>query len=189
MFFIIYLTFEPLLTFLRIIILQRLESNKFVFSNNLNVLLMDLYAQHERLDDALAILNAIYASTPDFNLTASKLFRLATSLLKGDRTEDMFKILERLNIASDEKQENVRYDIFSSRLLDVAVTKGDVELTSKLFEIFEKSGLKITGLVASSLVKVHVVRYGTSVVLLVNYSSLFHDSLFFFLLGKTSKLL
>ena len=136
-----------------------MESNKFVFSKNLKVLLMDLYVRNERVDDALVIFNEIYEGPPDFILTSPKVLSLATSLLKCNRTEEAFKVLERLNISTDKKQENGRSDSFSWRLMDVAASKGDVDLTSKLFEVVLQSGMKITGMVASALVKVHIVKY------------------------------
>ena len=124
---------------------------------------MDLYVRQDHLDEALAIFKAIYAETPDFVLTSIKTFSLATSLLKSNRTEDAFMVLEHLNKESDGKQENVRMDIFAWRLIDVAANRGDVELTTKLFDVVQKAGFKITGLLAGPLVKVHTIRYIISI--------------------------
>lgn len=136
-----------------------LESRNFVFSEGLNIVLMDLYAHHGRFDDAFGIFTALYSKNPDIVVTPIKLFNLATSLLKGDRVDDAFKILQRLKPSSETSEQNLRsLEMSGWRLMNVAASKGDVELTRKLFEIIEKSGLKITGMIAGPLIKVHLSR-------------------------------
>lgn len=120
---------------------------------------MDLYAHHERFDDAFAIFKALYSKNPDIVVTPVKLIGLASTLLKGDRTDDALNVLQRLVPSPETNEPNLRnLEMAAWRLVNVSASKGDLELTRKLFEIIEKTGLKITGLLAGPLIKVHLSR-------------------------------
>lgn len=126
----------------------------------MNIVLMDLYAHHERFDDALKIFEGLYSNNPDIFVTQSKLIGLATSLLKGERAEDAFRVLKHLKAPTEKTEQTANaVEMASWRMLNVAALKGDVELTSKLFEILEKSEVKITSMISGPLVKVHLTRY------------------------------
>ena len=143
---------------------------------------MDLYAHHERFDDALKIFEGLYSNNPEVVVTPIKLIGLATSLLKGDRTEDALKVLQHLKPSAEKTEQMTNaLDMCSWRMLNVTALKGDVELTRKLFEILEKSEIKITNMVLGPLIKVHLAKYD---ILICGYSKQFYYS-FIFIKGAT----
>lgn len=131
-----------------------------MFTDGLNIQLMDLYAHHERFDEALAIFKKLYANNPELVVTPFKLISLATSLLKGDHIEDAFLVLNHLKTPTEKPdQSNNSLELACWRLLNACSSKGDIDLTKKVFEVLEKAQFKITGLLASPLVKVHLTKY------------------------------
>lgn len=123
---------------------------------------MDLYAYHNRHDDALAIFKGLFSKNQEFSITPIKLLSLATSLLKGDRTDDVFQVLQHLKLTSEKTDQTKMSDMLEVagwRLLNVSALKGDVELTRKIFGILEKSEIKITSMLASPIIKAYLTRY------------------------------
>lgn len=121
---------------------------------------MDLYAHHDKLDEALAVFNKLYEHNNDLTVHPPKVLNLAAKLLKGERTEDAFTVLGKLKPGSEENaQASNATDISAWRLLNVAALKGDVDLTNKLFSIVEESKIaKISAQLLSPLIQVRLVR-------------------------------
>lgn len=118
---------------------------------------MDLYARHERFEEALTIFKSLHTNNAELTITPPKLFGLATSLLKANRTEDAFKVLEHLKPIPENSEQNSNIlEVTAWRMLNVGAMNGDIELTRKIFEILEQKKLKITGMIAGPLVKVHL---------------------------------
>lgn len=123
---------------------------------------MDLYAYHDRHDEALAIFKGLFSKNQEFSITPMKSLSLATSLLKGDRTDDVFQVLEHLKLPTENSERmKIRdtLEIAGWRLLNVAALKGDVQLTRKILDVLEKSEIKITSMLASPLIKAYLTRY------------------------------
>jgi hypothetical protein len=53
------------------------------------VLLMDLYSQSDKLEEALAMKKLISERDPEFKIDAAKLIKLALALVKSDKFEGM----------------------------------------------------------------------------------------------------
>lgn len=126
----------------------------------MNILLMDLYTYHDKLDEALSVFDKLFEQKQDLAINSPKILNLAAKLLKADRTDDTFKVLGKLKPSSDETSQGVNtIEITGWRLLNVAALKGDVELTQKLFNTVEESKIvKISGQLLSPLIQVHLVR-------------------------------
>lgn len=126
----------------------------------MNILLMDLYARHERFDESLAIFKSL-TSNSELTITPVKLFSLATCLLKKNREEDALKVLQHLKPLSEKADQNTMnmMEVTAWRMLNAGALSGNVELTQKLFEVLEQNKFKITGMIAGPLVRVHLTRY------------------------------
>lgn len=125
----------------------------------MNILLMDLYARHERFDESLAIFKSL-TSNSELTITPVKLFSLATCLLKNNRDEDALKVLQHLKPLPEKADQNTNIvEVTAWRMLNAGAMSGNVELTQKLFEVLEQNKFKITGMIAGPLVRVHLTKY------------------------------
>jgi hypothetical protein len=66
-----------------------LDEDNFVFSSGMLVLLMDLYSQSDKLEEALAMKKLISERDPEFKIDAAKLIKLALALVKSGKFEGM----------------------------------------------------------------------------------------------------
>ena len=126
----------------------------------MNILLMDLYVHHDKLDEALAVFNQLFEHNKDISVNPPKVLNLAARLLKADRTEDALKVLSKLKPGTDESTQAFNAtEITAWRLLNVAAVKGDVELTKKVFDSIEDSKIiKISNPLLGPLIQVHLAR-------------------------------
>lgn len=121
---------------------------------------MDLYAHHDKLDEALAVFHQLFEQNKDISINPPKVMNLAAKLFKAARTEDAFKVLGKLRPGSEDNAQALNAtEITAWRLLNVAALKGDVELTKKLFDTIEDSKvIKISNQLLGPLIQVHLVR-------------------------------
>ena len=122
-------------------------------------MLMDLYAHHNELDNAMEMFTTI-SQTPETSISPPKLLLLASHLIKAKRTDDAFKVLESLKPSVEQSPEMT--DILNSiawRCLMLPSDEGNVELTQKIFSYLEKSGVvSANNNILGPLVNVHLVR-------------------------------
>ena len=141
---------------------QELEARSVFFRIGLNLLLMDLYGHHGRLDEALDLFSRLHKD-PDLIILPSKIMNLSAHLLKGGRPVDAICVLEKLKADPRvaEKIELTRsVNASAVRLMDAAAENGNVEVIQKIFDCLEQSkALKMSRSLLGSLVKVHAVRY------------------------------
>lgn len=144
-------------------LIQELEAQNIPFTDGMNLLLMDLYSYHGRLDEALAVFSELFQQKPDLIVFPSKLMSLATELVKAGRIDDAIRVLQQLK--SDPRALETS-DMMNSinacamRLMNAAAEKGDVKIIRRIFDRLEDSkALKIKNSLLAPLVKVHVVRY------------------------------
>lgn len=136
-----------------------MEAANIAPSDAMNVMLMELYSYHNRLDDALTVFDQLAAQTPEIKILPSKLLNFAYNLLKVDRIEDVHKVLRKLTKASETGSETPGLDPYAWRLLNAAAEKEDVDLTQKLFERIEEAQIVPVRNILGPLVKVHLVKY------------------------------
>ncbi len=141
---------------------QELDAHNVPFSVGLNLLLIDLYGHHGRLDEALDVFSRIHKN-PDLIVLPSKIMILSARLLKGGRIDDAIRVLEKLKI-DPRVAENIELtrsvNASAIRLMDAAAENGNVETIQKIFDCLEQSkALKMSRALLGSLVKVHIVRY------------------------------
>jgi pentatricopeptide repeat protein len=141
---------------------QELDAHNVPFSDGLNLLLIDLYGHHRRLDEALDVFSRMHMN-PDLIVLPSKIMILSARLLKVGRIDDAIRVLEKLKI-DPRVTENIELtrlvNASAIRLMDAAAENGNVETIQKIFDCLEQSkALKMSRALLGSLVKVHVVRY------------------------------
>jgi pentatricopeptide repeat protein len=141
---------------------QELEARSVFFKIELNLLLMDLYGHHGRLDEALDLFSRLHKD-PDLIILPSKIMNLSAHLLKGGRPVDAICVLEKLKADPQvaEKIELTRsVNASAVRLMDAAAENGNVEVIQKIFDCLEQSkALKMSRALLGTLIKVHAVRY------------------------------
>lgn len=140
-----------------------MEARNIPFTDGMNLLLMDLYAHHGYLDEALDVFSQLFSHNPDLVVFPTKVMSLATHLLKGDRISDALGVLQKLKAdprTCESTELTNAVNGSAMRLMNTAAEKGDVQLIQKIFERLEESkSLKIGNAILGSLVKVHVIRY------------------------------
>ena len=128
----------------------------------MNLLLMDLYAHHGYLNEALAVFSHLFSQKPDLVVFPTKVMGLANHLLKGDRIADALDVLQKLKAdprACESAELSNAVNGSAMRLMNTAAEKGDVQLIQNIFgRIEESKSLRIGNSILGSLVKVHVVR-------------------------------
>jgi leucine-rich PPR motif-containing protein len=120
---------------------QELEARSVFFKIGLNLLLMDLYGHHGRLDEALDLFSRLHKD-PDLIILPSKIMNLSAHLLKGGRPVDAICVLEKLKADPQvaEKIELTRsVNASAVRLMDAAAENGNVEVIQKIFDCLEQS--------------------------------------------------
>ncbi|XP_046643732.1 leucine-rich PPR motif-containing protein, mitochondrial-like isoform X2 [Daphnia pulicaria] len=140
---------------------KELDAHNVPFSDGLNLLLIDLYGHHGRLDEALDVFSRMHMN-PDLIVLPSKIMILSARLLKVGRIDDAIRVLEKLKI-DPRVTENIELtrlvNASAIRLMDAAAENGNVETIQKIFDCLEQSkALKMSRALLGSLVKVHVVR-------------------------------
>jgi len=141
---------------------QTLDARNVPFSDGLNVLLIDLYCHHGRLDEALDVFSQMHEN-PYLIVLPSKVMALSTHLLKGGRTDDAIRVLEKLKAdprvaGSPELTRSVHAS--AMRLMGAAAENGNVEIIHKIVACLKQSqALTMSRALLSSLIEVHVVRY------------------------------
>lgn len=134
-----------------------LDAKNVPLSDGMNVSLMMTYVKNGSLDEALAMFTELVKN--DTKIFLPNLVTLSAQLLKNNRIEDTFYVLNYLNQAQAVEalfsEDHVRTSI--ARMLNIAASQGNVELTRKLFEKFKEKA-KIDRKVLSPLIKAHLVR-------------------------------
>jgi hypothetical protein len=64
-----------------------LDADNFVYTSGMLVLLMDLYSQSDKLEEALAMKKLITEREPEFKIDAAKLVKLALAMVKAGKFE------------------------------------------------------------------------------------------------------
>ncbi|XP_046443958.1 uncharacterized protein LOC124193997 [Daphnia pulex] len=140
---------------------KELEARSVFFKIGSNLLLMDLYGHHGRLDEALDLFSRLHKD-PDLIILPSKIMNLSAHLLEGGRPVDAICVLEKLKADPQvaEKIELTRsVNASAVRLMDAAAENGNVKVIQKIFDCLEQSkALKMSRALLGSLVKVHAVR-------------------------------
>lgn len=134
-----------------------LDAKNVPLSDGMNVSLMMTYVKNGSLDEALAMFTELVKN--DTKIFLPNLVTLSAQLLKNNRIEDTLYVLNYLNQAQAVEalfsEDHVRTSI--ARMLNIAASQGNVELTRKLFEKFKEKA-KIDRKVLSPLIKAHLVR-------------------------------
>ncbi|KAG8226771.1 hypothetical protein J437_LFUL006294 [Ladona fulva] len=139
-------------------IVEKLKAETdFVYTDGMNALLMELYAAHNKLDEALEYKKKVTdkgALVEDF-----KVLKLVDALLKADRFEEAMKVISEQNADRKLEPRSFVYNAFCWRLLNSVAEAGKVEEVEKLFEALVKNNfIEPTNVLMGPLIKVHLEK-------------------------------
>ncbi|XP_055917516.1 leucine-rich PPR motif-containing protein, mitochondrial [Eupeodes corollae] len=142
-------------------VINRLESDKFTIPTGTWAQLIDLYAQNDRLEDALKLYEKLKAKEPAFLLDNLKSLRIAEMMMKSEKIDDAVAFLQK-NKKDEYFNENEGSFMYSAscwRLLNQLAESGNVEKTELLFDTLVKNNYIVpTNVLLGPLIKVHLVR-------------------------------
>uniref|UniRef100_T1IYE6 Pentacotripeptide-repeat region of PRORP domain-containing protein n=1 Tax=Strigamia maritima TaxID=126957 RepID=T1IYE6_STRMM len=108
-----------------------LDALDFVYPEGISCVLMNMYANCDKLDDAKAIWTQVKEKHPDVAIDELKLLDFSAALVRADEVDEAIKFLSEQSVT----KLPVKKDSSVFRLLNSAAEKGNEELTKKLFDI------------------------------------------------------
>ncbi|CAH0561344.1 unnamed protein product [Brassicogethes aeneus] len=133
---------------------------KFVFSSGVYAQLMDIYASHDKADEAMEYFRKLgEMESENFKIDELKVVRLAQALVKNGRLDEAIGILE--NTATDKKNEEHGFPFTSCmwRMLNSLAEAGKTEDLDRLFDVLvKKEYMEPNNILLGPLIKVHIVN-------------------------------
>ncbi|XP_053691599.1 leucine-rich PPR motif-containing protein, mitochondrial [Sabethes cyaneus] len=142
-------------------VLTRLEAENYVIQPGVYAQIIELYADHDKLDQAFGLLEKVKTKSPDFELDETKIIRLAQAILNQDRFEDTLKFLKdnKPAVPRNEKSDDFNYNSACWRMLNSLAEKGNVDSINQLFNLMLENGyITPHNIFLGPLIKVHIVR-------------------------------
>lgn len=146
-------------------VIDRLETENYVFGSGTFAQLIDLYTSHSRVSDALTTYEKIKNKDPEFYLDDLKTVGIVELLLKEERIDDALKFLERNKKAQHSGENDNNYNYVSKvwRILNSVAETGDAEKLQKFFNAFVQGNYIIpNNVLLGPLIKVHLVKENIS---------------------------
>lgn len=138
-------------------VMKNMETSGSSITSGMKAQLIDLYVQHERLQDALDCHNQMKAINKDFLLDNIKMIGVIELFLKENRFEDALKFLNDNKRESVEVENNYNYSGKVWRVLNSLADRGEAEQLRQLFDALVNGNYIVpTNIILGPLIKVHV---------------------------------
>ncbi|XP_059481411.1 leucine-rich PPR motif-containing protein, mitochondrial isoform X2 [Neocloeon triangulifer] len=140
---------------------KSLDDENFVHSVGTLALLMDLYASHNKLEEALEVKKIIQERDPDMTLDNGKLVRLALVQMKAGKFEDGLNTLKSTceHTTEDKSREMFYVSNASFELLNyLAEQKEEEKLKSAMDILIASKAVPINNVLLGCLVKVKLLK-------------------------------
>lgn len=140
-------------------LLKDLEKDNFVYTVGVYAQLLDLYAYHERLEEAMTYFNKIAEFDKDFPLDDGKIMRLVSLHVKNGQLDSALSILEKCNRDRRSDDRSFSYNGMCWRMLNSLAEQGKDEELNTLFNCLVKNEfLEINNVMLGPLVRVHLTN-------------------------------
>ncbi|XP_055858691.1 leucine-rich PPR motif-containing protein, mitochondrial [Episyrphus balteatus] len=142
-------------------VIERLESEKFVIPSGIWAQLVDLYAQNDRLDDAMQLYKKLKTNDPGFLLDNLKTLRIAEMMVKAEKIDESIEFLKK-NKKAEFRADNEGSFVYTSscwRVLNQLAETGNAEKLQQMFDtLIDNNYIIPTNVLLGPMVKVHLVR-------------------------------
>lgn len=140
-------------------LLKDLEKDNFVCTAGVYAQLLDTYAYHDKLEEAMNHFNKICENGWMNELDQSKVIRLVTLLIKNDKFDEALDILVKCNNEKRNDDATYQYNGMCWRLLNSIAERGLEEELNSVFQCLVKNNyIEVNNVLLGPLVKVHLVK-------------------------------
>lgn len=140
-------------------LMKELEQGDFEFSSGSLVLIMDLYAHHEKLSEALQYYDRLFKGNPDALIDPAKILRLAALMMKTGMIQEATNLLEKHKIDPESDFKGFNSTSAGWRLLNSIAETKDVDTLKKVFNLLiENKYVEVNNIILGPLIKVHLLR-------------------------------
>lgn len=140
-------------------LLKELETQDFVYSTGIYAQLLDIYATHDKLEEAMKYYDKVFEMDPEFMLDETKLIRLVNLLIKNNQFNKAIEILEKTTGEKKIETRSFNYNALCWRMFNSLAEQGKDEELNTLFNCLVKNNfIEVNNVLLGPLVKVHIMK-------------------------------
>lgn len=140
-------------------LVDKLKTEGYTLTSGVYALLLELYATHDKIDEALKIYNQIKFEDKEFSLDDSKIIKLVQAFVNNERFDEALKFLESNKRETTPDKNLFAYSMTCWRLLNGLAEKGDVTNLNLLFNaLISNNFASPQNILLGPLIKVHVLK-------------------------------
>ncbi|KRT80285.1 hypothetical protein AMK59_7357 [Oryctes borbonicus] len=145
-------------------LLKSLEQDPtFAYTPGIYAQLMDIYAHHDKLEQAEIYFNKLREIEPDLKLDGTKAIRYLFCLIKHGRIDEAIDLTSKIKRDIKVEEKSFAYRALCWKMLNYLADEGKAEDLNKLFDVLVKNDfIEINNVILGPLVKVHLVNKDTS---------------------------
>ncbi|GJQ86626.1 hypothetical protein Trydic_g15730 [Trypoxylus dichotomus] len=135
------------------------QDSSFTYTTGVFAQLMDIYAHHDKLEEAEMYFNKLKEIEPDLKLDETKAIRYLYCLIKHGRIDEAIELASSIKRDTKSEEKSFVYRALCWKMLNYLADEGKAEDLNKLFDVLVKRDfIEVNNIILGPLVKVHLVN-------------------------------